>query len=488
MKLDTLLAGLDSAVVAGPRDVAIAGLALDSRQVRRGFLFAALQGARQDGETYVADAIQRGAVAILSAHELSRREVCTIRVPDARAAIAHLAVVFNGTPAARLRVVGITGTNGKTTTAYLVHALFASARLTPGLIGTIEYRVGARTIPAARTTPDAVQLQALLAQMVQAGCQSAVMEVSSHALDQQRVAGMDFDAAVFTNLTRDHLDYHQTMEQYFAAKARLFRTLGGGQKRATAILNRDDPWTAALRPLVAPAAAVVTYGLQPGADVCAEDLVLSDVGSTFRLVSPWGQAAVRSCLLGAHNVSNLLAAAAVAGVSGIGLDPIVAGLGHAPYVPGRLEGVPTQTGFAVFVDYAHTDDALANVLRTLRTVTRRRLLVVFGCGGDRDRSKRPAMGRVAEQLADVVVLTSDNPRREDPGQIIEGIRQGLEDPARVHVQAERRAAIAEALSLAAEGDVVLIAGKGHETYQEFANRVVPFDDRQVVRELLAERK
>jgi UDP-N-acetylmuramoyl-L-alanyl-D-glutamate--2,6-diaminopimelate ligase len=322
----------------------------------------------------------------------------------------------------------------------------------------------------------------MLAQMVGAGCTAAVMEVTSHALVQRRTVGIDFSVAAFTNLTRDHLDYHRSMEQYFEAKRILFLQLGA---QATAVVNADDPWGRRLVESGGISADILTYGVAAGVDVRAESVSVGGRGSAFTVRSPWGGAQVETGLLGRYNVSNALAALACAGALDVPLDAAVGALSELALVPGRLEEVRAECGFQVFVDYAHTDDALGHVLRTLREITAGRLIVVFGCGGDRDRSKRPAMGRVAGQLADHAVLTSDNPRSEDPSAIIEEVLAGFPSRGNVEVVENRREAIERALRVADKGDVVLIAGKGHETFQETANKTVPFDDRQVAAAIMA---
>lgn len=494
MKIETVIGTVATRRVTGDCSRDALGIACDSRQVRPGHVFVAFPGRRRDGWQFVADAVQRGAVAVVSEHDEPLPSVrgsgsaapapCHIVVDDARAAVGELARRLNGCPDEKLRIVGITGTNGKTTTAYMVRAILQAGGWEPGLIGTVAYVIGSRAIPAVRTTPEAAELQGMLAQMVSAGCRSAVMEVSSHALDQERVNGIDFDVGVFTNLTRDHLDYHGSMENYFLAKARLFHSLGKHEKRAVAVLNGDDPWAVRVRGLAGISADIVTYGIGPDAAVRAEDIDLSPAGSLCRIQSPWGSEKIRLRLLGRFNVSNALAAIATCGSLGMELGGMAEVLSGMAAVRGRLEQVETGREFQVFVDYAHTDDALEHVLETLREITRRRLIVVFGCGGDRDRTKRPAMGRAAARLADYTVLTSDNPRSEDPAQIIAEIREGFGEVTSVDVIEDRREAIEQTLRMAERGDVVLIAGKGHESFQEFANRTIAFDDREVVQQVL----
>jgi UDP-N-acetylmuramoyl-L-alanyl-D-glutamate--2,6-diaminopimelate ligase len=488
MTLDKIIDALRPLDTTGPTDAEVTGVVTDSRQARPGCVFVAIPGRRADGWVYRDDAMQRGACAVVTQHDDPVRDgVCRVRVQDARRAAARAASVFHGHPADRMGMVGITGTNGKTTSAYMVRAILEAAGRRPGLLSTVVYEIGARVIPAGRTTPEAPDLQRLLSQMVAAGCRSVAMEVSSHALDQDRAADIDFDVAVFTNLTRDHLDYHGTMESYFDAKQKLFRSLGQGTKAATAVVCTDGEWGRRLARMPWHAAPVVTTGLGGTPDVGAEGLSLTAKGSRFRLFSPWGAVDVRLPLMGRHNVVNALSALGACGALGVDMALAAEALSGLVRVPGRLERVPIQAPFDVYVDYAHTDDALAHALETLREITAGRLVVVFGCGGNRDRSKRPEMGRVAAAGADATVLTSDNPRREDPKAILAEIRAGFDSGKPLEIVEDRRAAIRRALDLARPGDAVLIAGKGHETFQEFANTSAPFDDRQVALELAAER-
>lgn len=485
MRIESLIQVIQPLSVRGEVEADVKGLAYDSRYVKPGCLFVALKGRHQDGARFIQEAVERGAVAVVSETPgWARKDVAHVQVEDARRALAEIACAFYEHPSSRLETFGVTGTNGKTTTTYMIRDMLKAAGRSPGLIGTVSYEIGARSIPANRTTPEAPDLQNMLDQMTRAGCRSAVMEVSSHALDQRRVWGIDFDVGVFTNLTQDHLDYHETMEQYFTAKMRLFRGLGQMQKAAVAVINLDDPWGQQLAN-VCSWAECLTYGVHPGASVRAEDLSVGAEGSAFRLVTPWGEAPVRLTTLGRFNVSNALAAAAACGARGVPLETIVRALATFVAAPGRLETIPNDRGIQVFVDYAHTDDALFNVLTTLREITAGRLILLFGCGGDRDATKRPKMGAVAARLADCTILTNDNPRTEDPKKIIEDIRQGFQGhEAAAEAVEDREEAIARALSIAQPGDTVLIAGKGHENYQEFQHTVVPFDDREVARRLL----
>jgi UDP-N-acetylmuramoyl-L-alanyl-D-glutamate--2,6-diaminopimelate ligase len=486
MKLNVLLERIQPLAMSGVANIDVKGIAYDSRQIKPGFIFCALPGQREDGSRYVQDAIAQGAAVVVSerAAAASRGQAAFIQVRDPRAAVAALAGAFYGDPSRKLQLVGITGTNGKTTTAFMARDILRAAGRKPGLIGTVEYEIGERIIPAGRTTPEAADLQKMLAEMVHVGCQSAPMEVSSHALVQKRVWGIEFAVAVFTNLTHDHLDYHLTVPQYFEAKALLFQGLARQQKKASAVINLDDPWGAKLTHWPGVEVPVITYGTQSEAMVRASRIQVSAAGSEVEVQSPWGPATLKLKLPGRFNVYNALAALAACGV--LKIEPAVSAavLSNISAVPGRLEEIPTGQGFQVFVDYAHTEDALQNVLTTLREFASNRLLVVFGCGGNRDAKKRPLMGGVVARLADYAILTSDNPRKENPSAIITQIRSGMQGANNYEVVEDRYEAIARALTLAEKGDVLLIAGKGHENYQEFANTVIPFDDRQVVRECL----
>ena len=469
MLLDHLFDALEvSAVVDGRDGVEIADLAYDSRRVTPGALFVCVPGATVDGHEHAAAAVAAGAVAVVCERPLAVA-VPQIVVPDARSAMAPLANRFFGEPTRTLRVAGVTGTNGKTTTAYVTRAILEAAGIRCGLLGTIEQVVGGVAEPVERTTPEAIDLQRTFRRMLDAGDRACAMEVSSHALDLHRVDGVRFTAAAFTNLSQDHLDFHGTMEEYFAAKARLF------DGRCPTATNAGDPYGTRLD-------ATIRYGAAT-AEVRAEDVHLEPGGSRFRLVTPAGAIAVQTSLRGAFNVANVLAAASLAHLMEVPLEAVAAGVASLDGVPGRLEAVEAGQPFPVLVDYAHTPDALATVLQTARGITRGRLIVVFGCGGDRDRAKRPLMGGVASRLADEVIVTSDNPRSEDPDAIIAEILAGIVRP--VMVEPDRRVAIRAALARATEADVVVIAGKGHEQGQEAAGSKVPFDDRLVAREALA---
>ncbi len=479
--LDQLLTTAGALPPPGSAGVAITSLAYDSRRAAAGALFFALPGQHANGAQFARDAFARGAAAILGETAIPELPVPQALVANARATMADVARAFHRDPAASLRCVGITGTNGKTTTAFLVKHLLDAAHLRCGLLGTIRYVVGDEILPAARTTPESVDVQDLLARMRDAGSRAVAMEVSSHALTLDRVRGVEWDAAVFTNLTQDHLDFHGTMEAYFDAKASLFETTyHQAGKRGKSIINLDDRYGTRLLERLPKNAKPLTYGLGVRADFRAIDARSDLHGTQYKLEAKGRQYLVRLPLIGRFNVSNSLAALAATSALGLELRAAVQALASAPQVPGRLERVPIRRNFAVYVDYAHTDDALTNVLSTLRELGPRRLLVVFGCGGDRDRAKRPLMARAAEQLADYVIVTSDNPRSEDPEAIVADIRKGLRGSAHETIL-DRRAAIHRAVSLAQAGDIVLIAGKGHETYQEANGQRTPFDDVSVAR-------
>lgn len=483
-------AAMDAAALARP----VKGVSYDSRRVAPGSIFVALHGLVADGNAFVPQAVGRGAIAVISeAEPRADVQVPWLRVTDARAALASIADAFFDHPSRDMTVVGITGTNGKTTTAYLLSEIFEQAGMTCGLAGTILYRVGAEERPASRTTPEASDMQQLLREMADRGCRACVMEVSSHALALKRADGIRFKAGVFTNLTRDHLDFHGDMDGYFASKRRLFDLL---PEDGAAIVNVDDPRG---RSLLDVPRRIVSYAIDRAADVTPGPLSFSLRGLEFQATTPRGLLAVRSRLVGRPNVYNILAAIATAVALGVPMDAVARGLHSLAGVPGRFEIVSTGADeVTVVVDYAHTDDALKNLLETARPLARRRLITVFGCGGDRDRSKRPLMGAVVSRLSDVVVVTSDNPRSEEPERIIEDILRGIQPagergraggrrPSRLKI-VERRQAIERAIALAEPGDMVLIAGKGHERTQVIGERVLPFDDAAVAREALDRRR
>ena len=472
-------------------DRAIAAIAYDSRRVVAGAVFVALKGLRADGGAFTAQAASRGAIAVVSespAPEGFATPWLTVR--DARLALALLADRFWDHPSHRMPVIGVTGTNGKTTTSYLLASMLDAAGLRAGMLGTVAYRIGGDDREASRTTPEAPDVQQLFSEMLQQGCGSAVMEVSSHALSLKRVDGVRFAAGIFSNLTRDHLDFHEDMEAYFSAKRRLFEMLPND---APGVINLDDPRGASL---VEICGTPVTYAVNAAADVTPGDIAMTLSGLRFDVKTPKGTAHITSKLVGRPNVYNILAATAAAAALDIPIAAIETGVASLSGVPGRFEVVSqADDQVTVVVDYAHTDDALRNLLETARPLSSKRLVTVFGCGGDRDRSKRPLMGMVAARLSDIVVITSDNPRSEDPARIIEEIERGIpagrDGSSRAPViesVVDRAAAIERAVSIANAGDVVLIAGKGHEKYQQIGDRVLPFDDGEVARAALAKRR
>jgi UDP-N-acetylmuramoyl-L-alanyl-D-glutamate--2,6-diaminopimelate ligase len=469
----------------GDLDRPISGLAMDSRRVMPGNLFFALPGRRADGSSFVDEAIQRGAVAIVGERipSATAARVTYIQVADARRALAQVAQRYFNFPDKSLDLIGVTGTNGKTTVTNLIKHLLSTSTQRVGLVGTVNYDLGARVVPSYRTTPESLELYGMLAQMRDAGCRQAAMEVSSHGIDQQRVLGMQFGVAVFTNLTRDHLDYHKTIEAYFEVKSRLFNGSVGGAPRAAAI-NVDDPHGRRLAAEVPKPVRVITFGESPDAVVRAENVQLGFKSTSLTLVWPEGRVEIVSPFIGRYNVSNLLAA--FAACYALGRDPAVIALRLKtfPGVSGRMERIDEGQPFNVLVDYAHTDDALRNALGMLRAITPGRLFVVFGCGGNRDRTKRPLMTSAVQEFADFAWATADNPRGEALTQIFTDMKTGVTAPDKINFVEDRRHAISLALDAAREGDCLLVAGKGHETYQEFADTIVPFDDRQVVRELI----
>ncbi len=480
MKLNELLETIETGEVTGELTCEITGIVYDSRRAAPGSLFVALHGEKVDGATYIEDAIQRGAAAVVSQSPcaLGGSFPC-IQVSDARLALAQLAGSFYKYPAKRLCTVGITGTNGKTTVSFMLREIFKAAGRRPGLLGTVRYEIGDRILPASRTTPESLDIQSMFMQMDRAGCDSAIMEVSSHALAQHRVEGILYDAAIFTNLTQDHLDYHGTLEEYFKMKSRLFN-----QVSRFAIINYDDPWGRRLLDDKKFLAGCVSYGFQEGTEVRGLNAVTDANGSRMHVQSPWGNGDVSLQLIGRFNLYNALAAFAAAAALGIPIPIIVKALAEMPCVPGRLEAVANKKGKRVFVDYAHTDDALLNVLGTLREITPGRLVVVFGCGGNRDKGKRPLMGKVAARIADFSIITNDNPRNEVPEKIAAEIAAGFDSERKYEIILDRKAAIARGFELVGKKDILLVAGKGHETYQEFNGAIFPFDDREAVREAL----
>ena len=487
MKLSALLDQLSRVRPFGPLDVEISGLTADSREAGPGKLFAALRGETSDGHDFIPQALANGAAAILAETDVPGDFRGTwVTVKDSKAALAEAADAFFRKPSDRLLVAGVTGTNGKTTTGFLLKHLIDSAKGTCGLIGTVKYVTGeGQEEIASHTTPDSITLQRLLRTMTENVCVGVAMEVSSHALMQQRVHGIRFDAAIFTNLTQDHLDYHKTMEAYYNAKARFAAHLveQGGTKKPALILNTDDAAGRRMAREYEGKLKIVTFGMNVHADFRATQMTATMKGTTFSLEARGRSFLVRMPLIGRFNVYNALGALAAVWAMDLNLRQAVKAMEDLPQVPGRLEAVADNKPFKVFVDYAHTPDALENALRTLRDLGPRRIITVFGCGGDRDRTKRPRMGALAEAGGNYSILTSDNPRSEDPGAILADIKSGMSGENH-EIIADRRHAIERAIAIAGGGDIVLIAGKGHETGQTAKGVVTPFDDVQVVRQVL----
>lgn len=480
VKFSDLLDELDLLESAGDLSCEITDLVCDSRRVTPGALFAALPGENTDGAEYVEEAVRRGASAVLSQTPCGMGgSFPWVQVKDARRTLAKIAAAFYGNPSEKLCTVGVTGTNGKTTVSFMLREIFKAAGRRPGLIGTVRYEIGDRVLPAARTTPEAPDIQQMLAQMSRAGCDSVMMEVSSHALAQHRTQSMLFDAAIFTNLTQDHLDYHGTLEEYFSVKSSLFN-----QVRGSAIINVDNSWGRRLMEEKKFLQGLISYGCSEDAQVRGLNPTSDAFGSRMQVESPWGRADISLRLIGRFNLCNALAAFAAAGSLGIPVETIAEALAGMESIPGRLEPVENKKKKRIFVDYAHTDDALRNVLDALRPITPGRLIVVFGCGGNRDTGKRRLMGEVASRIADYTIIANDNPRREIPEKIAADIAAGFDSERKYEIILDRQSAIARGVELTGKKDILLVAGKGHETYQEFDGTIVPFDDREAVLEAL----
>ncbi|MDO7788014.1 UDP-N-acetylmuramoyl-L-alanyl-D-glutamate--2,6-diaminopimelate ligase [Desulforamulus aquiferis] len=480
MLLSELLKAIDYISITGKTNLEIGYLAYDSRQAGSGCLFVAIEGFQTDGHIYIDGAVDSGASAIVVEKDVEVPPgVTVVKVSDARKTLALMADKFYGHPAKNMTMVGVTGTNGKTTTTHLVAAIWKRAGVKPGIIGTISNYIGDKIFPVNNTTPESLDLQKLLSDMVSEGVRGVAMEVSSHALSLNRVAGVDFDLAIFTNITQDHLDFHGNMENYLAAKAKLFQT-----DIRNAVINGDDPASAELIRVCR--GKVYTYAIDSDADVIAQDIKVTSRGVGFTVLSPWGKQHLQLKLTGRFNVYNSLAAYTAGLVLGYTPEEVREALESVSGVAGRFELVDLGQDFAVIVDYAHTPDGLENILTTARQITTGRLITVFGCGGDRDRTKRPIMGEIAAKYSDLPVVTSDNPRTEEPDKIIQDVVEGVKKGAAHYlVIADRRQAINRAIDLAKAGDVVVIAGKGHETYQIIGTTKYDFDDRQVAVEAIS---
>ena len=489
MLLSALFESIEERKVSRRGNTDVAGLAYDSRAVERGFAFFCIKGLVTDGHLYAGQAARAGASVIFLEREPEEElpgDVFVVRVPDTRLALALCSATFYGHPSTRMKLTGVTGTNGKTTTAFLIENVMKQAGPATGLIGTIENHVAGKVEPVLRTTPESLDLQRLLARMVDEGVRCTAMEVSSHALELHRAAGCTFEAVVFTNLTQDHLDFHLSIQEYFGAKRKLFEGEEFGLERA-AVINGDDPFGRRL--LQETSLRKISFGIDSEADVRAVDVQVTPAGNVFAIQHPGGRLKLNTVLKGRFNVYNCIAAAAACIEMGADEENLKTGLESLAGVPGRFESIDCGQTFNVIVDYAHTPDGVENLLQACGEVASGRVIALVGCGGDRDRGKRPLMGRVATRMSEVCIITSDNPRGEDPESIIEMILEGVRGefaPDRYEVEVDRRKAIRRAIELAKPGDLVAIAGKGHESGQIFASGVIPFDDRQVAREVLEE--
>ena len=475
MQLKEVIKDIDISKIEGRQNIDVKGVACDSRKVKKGFIFAAIKGTRQDGHNFIKDAIKRGAACIITENENVRGPTSYIKVRDARGTYAKLCSNFFKKPSQELKVIGITGTNGKTTTAYLIEAILKRAGYACGRTGTIDYSLGARKLTASNTTPDAGLIHSLLRDMVERNLNYCVMEVSSHALHQGRIGSVKFHSAIFTNLSREHLDYHSTMDEYFLCKKKLFDQL---KKRSYAAINIDDKYGKRLIPHLS--SKIVRYGFGKAADVRAEKEKITIEGSSFLLNIPEGKVEIDTTLIGRHNIYNILAAVSSTLEEGVSPDIIKDTVAGFNPPPGRLQLINPAGNFYVYVDYAHTDDALEKVLSCISALAKGRIITLFGCGGDRDKGKRPLMGKAAAKFSDFVIITSDNPRSEDPADIIEQVKKGIPANYKNYYAIEDRGkAIEKAIGLAKKNDIVLLAGKGHETYQIYKDKKIHFSDTEV---------
>lgn len=488
-KVKSLIDLLPEAKIIGDENKCIDTIEHDSRKVGKNSLFVCIPGAKVDGHNYISQAVQNGAVAVLVEKDIAEIDgVTIIKVDDVKAAIQAIVPYFYDYPARKLRMIGITGTNGKTTTSYLIRAILRNAGFKVGVIGTIQIMIEDEVFPIHNTTPDIIDLQAILANMQAKGMDYVVMEVSSHALALNRVAGCEFDTAVFTNVTQDHLDFHKTFENYIEAKSKLFASLTlltNCKENKTAVINIDD--SAAKAMLAKSECRTISYAIHKNADLKAENINVLANGAKFSIHSNFANLDLNLKITGIFNVYNVMGAVGAAFAEGIKADVIKQTLESFESVPGRFELVDEGQTFSVIVDYAHTPDGLENILKTARQIAKQHIITVFGCGGDRDRTKRPIMGRIAAQLSDVVIATSDNPRTEDPefilSQVEEGVLETIGDKKHKKIT-DRKSAIEEAISMASEGDIVIIAGKGHENYQILKDKTIHFDDKEVARDVL----
>lgn len=485
MRLQKLLANLHDFTEKGNANPFVTSLEMDSREVEKGSLFFCIEGSTYDGHLFASDAVAKGAVAVIVEKDV-KISGPVIKVKNTRRAMAVLADAFYGHPTHQLHLIGVTGTNGKTSISHIIEEIFKEAGEKTGLIGTMYTKIGDKTIETKNTTPESVMLQKYFYQMKKEKVKTVVMEVSSHAIDIGRVHGCDFNIAVFSNLTQDHLDYHQTINEYRRVKGLLFASLGNrfdGDKPKFAVLNNDDP--ASEEYGRSTSATIITYGIQQEADVMASNIRMTASGTEFDLITPFGSYGVKMKLIGLFSVYNVLAAIATSIISRISITTIISAVEKIKGVPGRFEIVNKGQNFSVIVDYAHTPDSLENVLKTVKQFSKGKIFVVIGCGGDRDRSKRPIMASIATKLADVPIFTSDNPRSEDPFHILKEMEAGVEGNSYISI-ADREKAIYYAISNAADNDIIVIAGKGHETYQIIGNKIYTFDDRLVAARAIKE--
>jgi UDP-N-acetylmuramoyl-L-alanyl-D-glutamate--2,6-diaminopimelate ligase len=482
MKIKELIRDFQPVDYSGPDDLEITGLAYSSKQAEPGNVFVALKGLKADGLDYVPEALEKGAVAVVSERpRIAGADISWVQVADAREALALMSAVFYDNPSRKLKTIGITGTKGKTTVTYILEEILKAAGYTPGVIGTVDYRWKDKRISAGRTTPEAPDIQKILMQMAEDGVSHCLMEVSSHSLEFKRVLGIGFDLAIFTNLSGEHLDYHQTMENYFEAKKKLFFL---NHKRLASIVNIDDHWGERL--ISELPMRTISFGFSPEAIIRVENFSIEENGMKATISYPGGKLNPASSLIGKHNLYNILASISAALVLAVPTQSIIQGINSLKYVPGRFEFVPNNLGLKIIVDYAHTDNALENLLEAVKSLKPKRIILAFGCGGDRDRTKRPRMGEAAARLADWTIITSDNPRSEDPEKIITEIEQGFLKAGNRNYEKiiDRKRAIEKAIIMARKGDYVLIAGKGHENYQIFKDRTIPFSDVEAAREIL----
>jgi UDP-N-acetylmuramoyl-L-alanyl-D-glutamate--2,6-diaminopimelate ligase len=499
MKVEDLIKKLEHKEVIGFSDVDIKDIAYNSSKVKTGSCFVAIRGARVDGHQFINEACKAGAVAIVSDHPVKSLEgICNIIVSDTGLALAKISSEFFGNPSSKMRIIGITGTNGKTTISYIIESALKLLKRDPGVIGTVNWRYKNVKLDSQNTTPMSYELHKLLSEMRKAAVKDVVMEVSSHALEQRRVEGIEFDAALFTNLSQDHLDYHDGLEGYFKAKSLLFSEFlpASSKKHKIAVANADDQYGRKILEAAKRHKGIdaFSFGFDKKADVFVEEFKTLKTGGSLRIKSPWGTFDCLTNLKGDFNMQNIAAAAALLGGLGVPLEKIKNGVELLDSVPGRLEEIRSSKGFSVFVDYAHTPDAIKKVSETLKKMAPGKLIIVFGCGGDRDHTKRPVMGEIAAGLGDIVIITNDNPRTEDPSKIISDILAGIKNSGMKTlgknghgylVEEDRKKAICCAIEKAEDGDIVLIAGKGHETYQILGKEARHFDDREEVTRLMA---